>query len=104
MNFREIGIDDIPALFQVRISTDENNISLEDLKALDITESSVKAKMERTYKGWLCDIENQIVGFAKGDESAGELWVIAVLPEYICNDLRYMKKKLVYSLFPSNIL
>ena len=91
-------------MFQVRIATDENNISLEELSAPDITESSVKAKMKGTYKGWLCDIENQVVGFAKGDESTGELLVIAVLPDYICNDLRYMKKKLVHSLFPSNIL
>jgi len=34
-----------------------------------------------SYKGWLCEIEDKVVGFAMGDRDTGELWVIAVLPE-----------------------
>ncbi|MDX1285464.1 MAG: GNAT family N-acetyltransferase, partial [Draconibacterium sp.] len=42
-----------------------------------------KVKLETTYKGWLCEIDQQVVGFVIGDKSSGEIWVIAVLSEFI---------------------
>lgn len=85
--YREITCDDIPALFAVRAATDENNLSLEQLKALGITEDAVRDKILGSYKGWLCEVDGRVVGFAMGDRSSGELWVIAVLPEYTCRGI-----------------
>lgn len=81
--YREITCSDIPALFAIRTATDENNLSLEQLKALGITEDSVRDKILGSYKGWLCEVDGQVVGFAMGDRTSGELWVIAVLPGHI---------------------
>lgn len=81
--FREIQIQDIPDLFYVRVRTDENNLSMEELESLGITGKSVKRKLQSSFAGFLCEIAGKVVGFAMGDKSTGELWVIAVLPEYI---------------------
>jgi GNAT superfamily N-acetyltransferase len=83
MNFREIVPEDVPQLFMVRTATDENNLSLETLHLLGITEESVRQMIASTHKGWLCETEGRIVGFAMGNRTSGELWVIAVLPGFI---------------------
>jgi GNAT superfamily N-acetyltransferase len=83
MDFRPITCADIPALFVVRTATDENNLSREQLTRLGITEGSVREKLLGSYKGWLCEVDDQVVGFAMGDSRTGEMWVIAVLPEHV---------------------
>jgi ribosomal protein S18 acetylase RimI-like enzyme len=83
MNYREITNKDIKEIFHVRVSTDENNYSHDELENFGITEESVKDKLQATHKGWLCEVANKVVGFAIGDKTNGEMWVIAVLPEYI---------------------
>jgi GNAT superfamily N-acetyltransferase len=83
MLYREIKPEDIPALFAVRVATHENRLSHEELAEMGINEESVKQKLKGSYKGWLCEVDGDVVGFAMGDRSSGELWVIAVLPEYI---------------------
>jgi GNAT superfamily N-acetyltransferase len=83
VNFREIVEKDIPDLFKVRVVTHENRLTMEELQALGITEESVSEKLKGSFKGWLCEADDKVVGFAMGDNSTGELWVIAVLPEYI---------------------
>jgi GNAT superfamily N-acetyltransferase len=84
MIFRSISSDDVPALFEVRTATDENRLSREELYAMGITEDSVREKLKGSYRGWLCEIDGSVAGFAMGDSSTGELWVIAVLPRH-CN-------------------
>ena len=81
--FREIAAPDIPALFRVRSATDENRLTVSELASLGITESSVGEKLRGTYKGWLCEDEGEVVGFAIGDMVSRETWVIAVLPTHI---------------------
>jgi GNAT superfamily N-acetyltransferase len=83
MDIREITEDDIPALFVVRVATHENRLTREELTSLGITEQSVKARLQGTFKGWVCELNAQVVGFAIGDCATGELWVIALLPEFI---------------------
>lgn len=80
--FREIGAADVPALFDVRTRTRENAYTLEQLRALGITIDSVRRRLEGTHKGWLCCDADRVVGFSIAERSNGELWVIAVLPEY----------------------
>ncbi len=79
--YRQIRRNDIPALFAVRTATRENRFTLGELRTAGITEKSVAAMLEETHSGWLCEEEGRALGFAMADESTGELWVIAVLPE-----------------------
>jgi ribosomal protein S18 acetylase RimI-like enzyme len=83
MNFREITEADTPALFAVRTATHENRLTHEELQVMGITEETIKEKMVGSFKEWLCEVQEQVVGFAIGDKATGELWVIAVLPDYI---------------------
>lgn len=80
---RAIRESDVPDLFAVRTATHENRLTREELAALGITEASVKERMRGSCKGWLAEADGKVVGFAMGDGSTGELWVIAVLPEYL---------------------
>ena len=77
---REIELSDIPALFEVRIATWDNDRGAEDLTTLGITPESVHRMMtDRTHRGWLAEIGGQVVGFAMGNRTNGEMSVIAVL-------------------------
>ena len=83
MALREITKDDVADLFAVRVATHENRLTREELASLGITEESVKEKLDASFKGWLYEVDGKVVGFAIGDKTTGELWVIAVLPEYV---------------------
>ena len=80
--YREIAVADIPRLFFVRTRTRENNYTLEQLHGLGITPASVEQKLATSFKGWLCAVEDKVVAFCMADSAEGELWVIAVLPDY----------------------
>jgi GNAT superfamily N-acetyltransferase len=80
--FREIIERDVPDLFAVRVATRENALTHEQLAGLGIDEGSVLAMLVETHRGWLCEEDGQIVGFAMGNRENGEMWVIALLPQY----------------------
>jgi ribosomal protein S18 acetylase RimI-like enzyme len=80
---REIEMADIPALFRVRTATDENRLSMEELAALGITPETVEERLRGSFKGWLCEADGEVVGFVMGDKATGEIWVLAILPEYV---------------------
>jgi ribosomal protein S18 acetylase RimI-like enzyme len=82
MTFREIIDADVPELFVVRAATRENTISVEDLRKMGITEESVLGMLKSTHRGWLCKADGRVVGFTMGNRETGEMWVIAILPEY----------------------
>jgi len=82
MHLREITDSDIPALFAVRVATRENALSREQLAMMGISEESVAAMLNTTHRGWLCECDGGVVGFAMGNRATGEMWVIAVLPAY----------------------
>ena len=67
----------------MRAATDENRLTLDRLAALGINEKSVREKLLSSHQGWLCEEQGSVVGFAMGDRSSGEMWVIAVLPTHI---------------------
>lgn len=82
MIFRAITQSDIPALFEVRTATRENRFTMPELRTAGITPASVEALLDSTHSGTVCEADGKAVGFAMVDESTGELWVIAVRPEY----------------------
>jgi GNAT superfamily N-acetyltransferase len=81
MVFREITAEDVPDLFGVRVATRENALSKEDLRRLGITPETVREMMRTSHRGWLCEVDGVVVGFAMANGETGEMWVIALLPE-----------------------
>lgn len=83
MRLREIHIEDLPTIFEVRIATWHNPNGAEELTQFGITIESVTQMLQTgTHQGWLCEVDGKIVGFAMGDRSNGEMWVIAVLKQF----------------------
>ena len=82
MRFRETTETDVPELFAVRVATRENALSRDQLAGLGINEESVSAMLRTTHRGWLCEEGDRVVGFAMGNRESGEMWVIALLPDY----------------------
>jgi GNAT superfamily N-acetyltransferase len=82
MNFRLIQPGDLAGIIEVRAATRENPLSRAALRDLGITEESTAELLRTTHRGWLCEEQGRTAGFAIGDGKTGELWVIAVLPEF----------------------
>ena len=82
MNLRPIEAKDLDEIIEVRTMTRENAFSREALAQLGITAASVANLLDTTHRGWLCEADGKIAGFAIGDGKTGELWVIAVRPEF----------------------
>lgn len=73
---------DLPQVFDVRVSTLENTITLSRLTELGITPDSLTTALQNSAKGWVCEVEEKIVGFVMGDKSSAELTVLALRPEF----------------------
>lgn len=81
-------IGDLPATFEVRLSTVENAITMEELERdYGITPQSLSEAMASHVKGWLCEDSGTVVGFSMGDLSNGEVLVVAVHPDYEGNGI-----------------
>ncbi len=85
--FREIHSDDMQSIFDVRVATWHNDRGREELTKLGITHESVREMLAESHRGWLCEIDSRVVGFAMGNKHNGEMWVIAVLEEYEGNGI-----------------
>lgn len=55
---------------------------MDELASIGITVESMRAAIQGSHKGWLAEDNGNVVGFAMGDFEAGELTVIALLPDY----------------------
>lgn len=80
--YREIAPADVKELIDLRSRTREHRISIDELQSMGITEDNVITKIQDNYKGWLCECNKKIVGFSMGNKDTGEMWVIALFPEY----------------------
>ena len=82
MIFREMRVEDLAEIFEVRIATWHNRNGRDEMTAMGITHDSVRQMMQDSQRGWLCEVEGRKVGFAMGNQRTGEMWVIAVLKEF----------------------
>jgi ribosomal protein S18 acetylase RimI-like enzyme len=81
--FREMLPADIPAAFHVRTSTIENALTMQELEEdYELTPETLAEAMKASAKGWVCETDNEVIGFAMGDPEEYELTVLAVLPKY----------------------
>ncbi len=78
MYFREATIDDIDGLSLVRLAVTENVLSNPRL----ITKQDYADYLTINGKGWLCEIENQIVGFAIVGLLQKNVWALFIRPNF----------------------
>ncbi len=78
MIFREAGIDDIPQIQVVRHAVKENILSDPTL----VTDRDCQDYLTVRGKGWVCEIDNQIVGFAIADLQDNNIWALFLKPDF----------------------
>jgi GNAT superfamily N-acetyltransferase len=78
MLFREALVEDIGQIQIVRNSVKENTLS--DLSL--VTDKDCEDYITRRGKGWVCLIENSIVGFAIVDLRDHNIWALFIQPGY----------------------
>ena len=78
MIFREAEIDDIRQMQIVRNSVNENTLS--DLNL--VTDEDCKEFMTVRGKGWVCEIDNKVVGFAIADLKDNNIWALFLDPAF----------------------
>jgi|SRR5688572_4218385 len=78
MRFREATLNDISQIQIVRNSVNENVLSNPSL----ITDGNYIAYLTVRGKGWVCEINDKIVGFSVADLKENNIWALFVLPGY----------------------
>jgi len=75
--------EDIDACVDLRGRTRENAFSVEQLQDLGITVDSWRAAVEHgKFRGHVCRIDMRLAGYCFADVTAGEIVVLALLPEW----------------------
>lgn len=78
MILREAEIDDIKQIQAVRNSVKENTLSDPSL----VTDSDCEEFLTKRGKGWVCEIDNKIVGFSIADLKGNNIWALFVNPTF----------------------
>ena len=78
MIFREALPADIPAIQIIRNSVKENTLSDPAL----VPDKDVEDFIGRRGKGWVCEMEGRIVGFAIADLQDNNIWALFIQPGY----------------------
>ncbi|MCL9806308.1 GNAT family N-acetyltransferase [Flavobacterium amniphilum] len=78
MIFREAKLEDIDQIQVVRNSVKENTLSDPGL----VTNKDCEEFMFERGKGWVCEIDNQIVGFAIADLKENNIWALFLDPAF----------------------
>jgi len=78
ISIREAKIDDIKQIQIVRNSVTENVLINPDR----VTDNDCEVFMFERGKGWVCEIDNQIVGFSIVDLRESNIWALFLRPEF----------------------
>ena len=78
MVVREAKTDDMKQMQIVRNSVTENTLSNPDL----VTGKDYEVFVTERGKGWVCEIDHQIVGFAIADLRENNIWALFIDPNF----------------------
>lgn len=78
MKIREANIDDIKEIQFVRNAVKENTLSNPNL----VTDEDCRIFLTERGKGWVCEKDNQIVGFSIADIQDHNIWALFVHPDF----------------------
>jgi len=87
MIFREAKVTDIPQIQVVRNSVKENALSDSGL----VTDKDCENYLLHRGKGWICETDGRVVGFAIADLVDHNVWALFVHPDF---DKRGIGKRL----------
>ena len=76
-SLREAVLSDISAMQRIRHSVRENRLVSTSISDLEVRES-----IEKTGRGWVIEVEGEIVAFAIGNAETGNVWALFVHPTH----------------------
>ena len=74
---RQASVTDIAAMHRVRLSVRENRLIFSV-----ITERDYRKHLEELGRGWVVEIQGEIVGFAIANATDGNVWALFVHPDH----------------------
>jgi GNAT superfamily N-acetyltransferase len=83
MSLRVATVADIPAMHRVRMAVRENRLS----DPSRVTEADCVEHLDSLGRGWVVEHHHEIVGFAVGRVTDGNIWALFVMPD--CEGLGY---------------
>ena len=78
MTIREAKIEDIQQIQTVRNSVTENTLSDPGL----VSDQDCKEFITERGRGWVCEVNDQIVGFAIADLKERNIWALFIDPKF----------------------
>ena len=78
MIIRQAQIADVPQIQIVRHTVKENILTNPDL----VTDAHCVEFISKRGKGWVCEIDNEIVGFSIVDLQENNIWALFMRPEF----------------------
>lgn len=78
MIIREAEINDIKSIMVVRFSVKENTLSNPEL----VTEKDCVEYLFNRGKGWVCECDSEVIGFAIVDLKDNNVWALFIKPEF----------------------
>jgi GNAT superfamily N-acetyltransferase len=78
MVFREANEGDIPGIQLVRNSVKENRLS----NPLLVKDEDCLAFISKRGKGWVCEVDSRIAGFAIAELQEHNVWALFIHPEW----------------------
>lgn len=75
---REARLEDIPQIQSVRNSVKENTLSDPGL----VTDADCEEFLFKRGKGWVAEMESQIVGFSIADLKENNIWALFLHPDF----------------------
>jgi GNAT superfamily N-acetyltransferase len=78
MIFREATIDDIKQIQLVRNAVKENTLSNPAL----VTDKDCEEFLTRRGKGWVCEVNGEVIGFSIVSLTDNNIWALFLRPEF----------------------
>lgn len=78
MNFRQATAADVNRMIDIRTSANENVLS-------DPSQATTKAYLDylsHQGRGWVCEVDEQVVGFCIADKVNHRIWALFIEPDY----------------------
>jgi GNAT superfamily N-acetyltransferase len=79
---REATIEDVPLMFEIRLSVRENAATREQLEKYGIDEAFVAGAIRTPGRGWIAEEDGRAVGFCIADQEGADILALFVLPEF----------------------
>jgi GNAT superfamily N-acetyltransferase len=79
---REASIEDVPVMFEIRVSVRENAATRQQLTLNGIDEAFVAGAIRPPGRGWIAEEDGRVVGFCIADRDGRDVMALFVLPEF----------------------